>query len=108
MNIKNIRTWNVEDRLAETHIVDYWRESLELDGDRMVPFEIELFYRHAEEKRQKAENLVKIEIEKLGGQVLNRSHIASISYHALLVQLPRNKIETLITQYEDIALMHVV
>lgn len=107
VNIKNIRTWNVEDRLAETHIVDYWRESLELDGDRMVPFEIELFYRHAEEKRQKAENLVKIEIEKLGGQVLNRSHIASISYHALLVQLPRNKIETLITQYEDIALMHV-
>ena len=44
INIKNIRQWNSQDRIAETHIVDYWKESLEIDGDIPVPFEIELFF----------------------------------------------------------------
>ena len=42
---KNIRRWNAQDRIAETHAIDYWRESLEFDGNSPVPFEIELFFR---------------------------------------------------------------
>lgn len=42
-HIKNIRKWSAQDRIAETHAVEYWRESLEFGGDSLVPFEIELF-----------------------------------------------------------------
>ena len=42
-HIKDIRKWDARDRITETHALDYWRESLEFDGDSPVPFEIELF-----------------------------------------------------------------
>ncbi len=106
-NIKTIRKWNSEDRIQETQIIDYWRETLEDDGNIVVPFEVELFYRNSEDKRFLSENLVTEEIRKLGGQVLCKSHIAEISYHALLVELPRNKIEELINNYEQVKLVHI-
>lgn len=43
-HIKDIRKWDARDRITETHALDYWRESLEFDGDSPVPFEIELWF----------------------------------------------------------------
>ena len=50
-HIRDIRKWDARDRIAETHAVEYWRESLEFDGDSPVPFEIELFFRSDATKR---------------------------------------------------------
>lgn len=107
VNIKNVRTWTSEDRIQETQVIEYWRESLEIDGNTAVPFEIELFYRKNIEKSSLAESVVKDEIERLGGRVLNKCHIDEIAYHALLVELPRNRIEELINNYEQVELAHI-
>lgn len=107
VNIKKIRTWTSEDRIQETQVIEYWRESLEIDGNTAVPFEVELFYRKDKGKRSLAESVVTAEIERLGGRVLNKCHIDEIAYHALLVELPRNRIEELINNYEQVQLVHI-
>ena len=66
-HIKNIRRWNAQDRIAETHAIDYWRESLEFDGNSPVPFEIELFFRSDFQKRHIAVDTISREIQSLGG-----------------------------------------
>lgn len=107
VNIKNIRTWTSEDRIQETQVIEYWRESLEIDGNIAVPFEVELFYRQDEHKRNLAEKIVASEIENLNGHILGRCHISEILYHALLVELPRNRIEELLERYEQVKLVHI-
>lgn len=107
VNIKKIRKWTSKDRIQETRVIDYWRESLEIDGHIPIPFEVELFYRKNSVNRSLAESAVTIEIEKLGGHVLNKCHIAEIAYHALLVELPRNEIEKLIHNHEQVQLVHI-
>ncbi len=105
--IKAIRKWEAQDRISETHVVDYWREMLAIDGDSLVPFEIELFYRNDLQKRSVAAQTVTHEIQALGGQILQECTIGEISYHAILAELPRNTIEKLINNYTEIALVHV-
>ena len=107
VNIKGIRTWNAIDRIQETQVMEYWKESLEIDGNISVPFEVELFHRQDARKRNQAENVVTLEIERLGGHIINKCHIDEISYHALLVELPRNKIEELVSNYEQVQLVHI-
>lgn len=106
-NIKNIRRWNAQDRIAETSAIKYWKESLSFDGDSLVPFEIELFYRAETGKRQIATRAITYEVNELGGSVKQECVIEGISYHALLVELPRNSIESLINNYENIGLAQV-
>lgn len=106
-NIKNIRRWSAKDRIAETYAVEYWRESLEIDGLQTVPFEIELFYRNQEEKRKNSTQIITYEVNRLGGKVMQECVIQAISYHSLLVELPRRSIEGLVNDYESIALTQV-
>lgn len=106
-NIKNIRRWNAQDRISETYTLKYWRDNLLIDGDVPVPFEIELFYRAEIEKRQMAVRTIKYEVGQLGGSVNQECVIDEISYHALLVELPRSSIESLVNNYENIGLAQV-
>lgn len=106
-NIKEIRKWDAKDRIAETHAVDYWRESLELDGDSPVPFEIELFFRGDAAKRNNATEAIRQEIQSLSGRVIQECVIGEIFYHGMLVELPRIAIEGLVNQYEEIELSQV-
>ena len=106
-NIKEIRKWDAKDRTAETHAVDYWRESLELDGDSPVPFEIELFFRSDATKRNNATKTIRQEIQSLSGRVIQECVIDEIFYHGMLVELPRIAIEGLVNRYEEIELSQV-
>lgn len=106
-NIKEIRKWDAKDRIAETHAVDYWRESLELDGDSPVPFEIELFFRADAAKRNNATETIRQEIQSLSGHVIQECVIGEIFYHGILVELPRIAIEDLVNRYEEIELSQV-
>lgn len=105
--IKYIRRWNAQDRIAETFALEYWRENLLFDGDVPIPFEIEIFYRAEAEKRQMAVRTISYEVAQLGGSVNQECVIEAISYHALLVELPRNSIENLVNNYENIGLAQV-
>lgn len=106
-HIRNIRKWDAQDRIAETHTVEYWRGSLECDGDSPVPFEIELFYRNDATKRNNAAETIRREIQSLGGRVIQDCVISEIFYHGMLVELPRISIEDLVNRYEEIELSQV-
>lgn len=106
-HIKEIRKWDARDRIAETHAVDYWRESLELDGEAPVPFEIELFFRGEERKRSIAAETIRREVQQLSGRVIQECVISEIFFHGMLVELPRASIEDLVNRYEEIELSQV-
>lgn len=106
-HIRDIRKWDARDRIAETHAIEYWRQSLESDGDLLVPFEIELFFRSDMTKRNNAAATIRREIQSLGGHVIQECVISEIFYHGLLVELPKASIEGLVNRYEEIELSQV-
>ncbi len=106
-HVKNIRKWEAIDRYEETGIIQSWRNDLAITGDMSSPFEIELFYRKDENKRNIAANTVRSAVSEFGGEIISECVIPEIAYHALLAILPRNVIETLVEQYDSIALSHI-
>ena len=97
--LKSIRLWNAQDRIYETKAIEYWKEELEFTGKDIVTFEIELFCRNNEDKRTKSISEVTYAISALGGHVLKICYIEEISYHSLLVNLPRAEIQQLVDNY---------
>lgn len=94
--LRDVHAWGPEDRFLDTGILDYWRETVEVKGMSPSPFEIELFYRSSEDKRQLASNSVRDTIKKLGGRVLIECVIEEIQYHGMMATLPTQRVEELL------------
>lgn len=97
--LKDIRRWDVQDRLSETGILQKWHEELEYGEERSSPFEIELWFRGNEELRAASENTVMDLVQEAGGRVLGQSIIEGIAYHALLAELPINSIHSIVNNF---------
>ena len=106
-HIYTIRKWEAKDRFAETGILEYWREDLGISGNEPTPFEIELFYRNDPDKRAIASQTVRKGVIDQGGRILKEYVSSDIAYHAMIAELPRNVIEDLVKNYEDIVLSQV-
>ena len=86
--LRDVRHWDVQDRLRETGVLEDWRERIE-NGQEEVPCEIELWYRQDPEQRSSAQKRVSdLVVKGLNGQVVDQADIPEISYHALSVRLP--------------------
>jgi hypothetical protein len=96
LNLKSVRRWDVQDRLMETGVIEYWKNSLELDGDRVIPFEAELWFRASNVLRTTSANLIADLVQQAGGRILSQSIIEGIAYHGLLAELPANAIRVII------------
>lgn len=96
LHLKSIRRWDVQDRLLETGVIDIWHEDLEYDGDRVIPFEAELWFRGSDELRAVSASQVTNLVQQAGGRILNQSVIEGIAYHGLLAELPANAIRTIV------------
>ena len=96
LHLKSIRPWDVQDRLHETRVIEYWQEDLQYDGDRVITFEAELWFRGSAELRQSSANYVMELVQQLGGRILSQSAIEGIAYHGLLAELPANAIRSII------------
>lgn len=107
VHIKTIRRWGPEDRIYETNIMEYWKESLEIAGNQEVPFEIELFFRNDPTKRRVAYETVRRAVVELGGIVRSQCEIESINYHSMLVVLPRQQIQLLVDTYDQISIVTI-
>lgn len=94
--LKDIRRWSIQDRIGETGVLDVWQEDLEHDGTRAIRFEVELWFRGTDNKRQEAQGQVQTLIEGLGGSLLGDCTIADIAYHALLAEIPANAAQQII------------
>lgn len=95
-----IRRWGPEDRIRETGLLNRWREKLNMIGNSVSPVlvEVELWYRRDPSVRAAAEEHVQQVITASGGQVLDRSQIGEIGYHAILAELPIQQVQTVVAQ----------
>lgn len=88
--LRNVRKWDRQDRFS-TGVLDAWRELLEFNPIT-IKFEIELWYRHAEEKRVASENRVRQIVEDCGGRIIRVVRYDMIQYHAMVVEVPADVI----------------
>lgn len=96
LHLKNIRRWDVQDRLLETGLIDIWQEDLQYDAERVVLFEAELWFRGNDELRAASANRVTNLVQQAGGRVVSQSVIDGIAYHGLLAELPANSIRSIV------------
>ena len=97
--LRTIRPWDVQDRLGETGLLNEWKDRLQ-NGERLVPFEAELWFRKSETLRAQAEERVRQAVTAVGGRVLRRSVIAEIGYHAILGEVPAQPAEAIVRHPE--------
>lgn len=98
--LKQIRPWNVHDRLHETGVIEDWRFRLKYEPE-FIPFEIELWHRSTRGRRQDAERRIRSEIESLGGSVVQQCTISDIAYHGMLGRLPPAQVQLMIDKQHD-------
>lgn len=98
-NLYDIRPWGPEDRIRETGLADDWRARLAGDAT-MVPFEAELWFRNAYAIRQRVEAHFLESIRSSGGVAVQRLVIQEIAYHAVLGEIPADRIRDLIDRPE--------
>lgn len=102
-NLYTIRRWNLQDRLEGSYLLENWQFKKD-NGCTDLSLEIELWYRRDYRKRQHSQNVIKLEIEKLGGKILNCCDIPEIKYHAILASVPANVFDSL-KNNEEISLL---
>jgi len=98
LQLKDIRRWDVQDRLEETGVLSVWREELKdtQSANMTVSCEIELWFRSDPSKRDAAQQNVTSRIQQAGGQIVSQAVIPKIAYHALLATLSRNEIQNIL------------
>ena len=103
--LREVRRWDVRDRLRDTGVLDDWRERVAA-GEDVVPCEIELWYRGSQASQDAARDRVAALVEQEGGTVLAEANIANIRYRALLTTLPAESVGSLLaTGDENMALV---
>lgn len=94
--LKNIRTWDVSDRLLETGLLEDWRERVQF-GQDILPFEIELWFRANDDERRRAKQEIEGLVGVEGGSILHEVTIPEIAYHAILAQLPVKAVQSILS-----------
>ena len=94
-HLHTVRTWDAEDRLRETGVLEDWQDRVE-SGQEIVPFEVELWFREDPERLRQAESHVRSIIESLDGEVVSRCVISAIAYHGILARLPVARIREVV------------
>lgn len=100
IHLKDIRRWDVKDRLAETKVIEYWEERLQHEMGT-IRFEVELWCRGNETKRQQAFENLRRQIANGGGQCVSQAYIPPILYHGVLAELPATKVRQTIQEIHD-------
>jgi len=96
LHLKDIRRWGIQDRLHETHVIEYWEESLHAFPDQPIKFEIELWHRRSPEARAYSIEEVSNLITAKGGRVISQCAIGEIAYNAILAELPPQEISNIL------------
>ena len=93
-----IRRWGPEDRIRETGLRQQWQETLDMIGQSVstVMVEVELWYRRDPIQRAAAEAHVEEIVRTSNGNIVDRSQIGGIGYHALLAELPAQQVQSVL------------
>ena len=85
-HLADVRAWGPKDRLTKEAIED-WRERLQFAPDTPIRFEVEFWYRDNAARRETAEAAIAEKLRELGAELLDRSVINAIRYHAVLTHV---------------------
>ncbi|MGW4094060.1 S8 family peptidase [Nocardia sp. NPDC004750] len=101
--LRDIRKWDVTDRIRDTGLLEQWNERLQVAGQSPSPVtvEIELWFRRTPEERAAAHAHVKNLVDAVGGRILDHAQIAPIAYHGLLVEVPVQQVRTVLHEGAD-------
>ena len=94
-HLRNIRPWGYEDRIRETGVLEDWQYRV-AQGQEIIPFEGELWFRRESGRRRQVEEYVRSIVEVSGGQVLRSCVISEIGYHGLLGMLPVGRVREVV------------
>ncbi|MCY3901132.1 MAG: S8 family peptidase [Caldilineaceae bacterium] len=103
----DIRPWSAEDRIRETGIMEDLEARLQ-DGQEVIPFEVELWYRQRPQQREEAAAHLRALIASMGGEITQRCALDDIAYHAILGQAPRDHVLDIVRRRdapEDVELL---
>lgn len=102
--LRTVRIWDVEDRFRATGMQEVWQRAVAEDRDP-EPFAVELWYREDAAKREAAERSLRRFVHLSDGQVLGLpTLIPEIAYHALIISLPKQRVEQLLQDLRSVAL----
>ena len=97
--LRTVRFWGPQDRLAEFGLFEDWRFRLEnSDETALLPFEAELWFGSTPIRRQQAETRFRDVVNSLGGEISQTSVISEISYHGVLGRVPADRVSELVGQ----------
>ena len=102
----DIHIWGAKERLEETGILEAWQTDLQDPSLQNVYCEIELFFRSDSSKRVSAQNEIENAIRAVNGSIISQACIPEIEYHAILVKIPRDYAEQIITN-QSVALVNL-
>jgi hypothetical protein len=94
-HLHEVRYWDVEDRVRETGVLDYWKREVELKKgtSSTIPFEVELSFSDDPADRARRQQSVEQLVLDEEGEVTAVCQIPEIRFHALKVELPVDRIE---------------
>lgn len=96
--LRDVRRWSPADRIAETGVLECWREAVAIGA--MTIFEVEFWFRSDPAKRQQAYGEVERLVQELGGQCLDHATIPEIIYHTALVEIPGRVVQEFLAEIQ--------
>ena len=106
--LRTVRFWGPEDRIAEFGLLENWRFLLEHAKDTdMLPFEADLWFNRTSVRRLQAERRFEHMVLSLGGEIVQRVRIPEISYHGILGRIPAVHASALVAQSRNHVLLLV-
>ncbi len=101
--LRDIRFWDAQDRLAHTGVLEYWRERLAAAD--VVPFEVEFWFRHSAEARARSSERLRALVNASQGTITQEAVVEEIEFHGAVGRLARNEVERIIANL-DSAVIH--
>ena len=98
-HLREIRPWDVEDRLADTGLLEDWNQRAEF-GQEMVSFEAELWYRGSDARRRTGAEQLRQLVEVLGGEIVSECVVEDIAYHGILGRIDVAQVRDVIDRPE--------
>lgn len=95
-HLHTIRPWDAEDRIRDTGLLKDWELRVR-HGQKIVPFEVELWFRENPGRQQQAEAYLGNVIDSLGGEIVQQCVIPQIAYHGVLGRIPSGELSGLLS-----------
>lgn len=93
--LRTIRPWDASDRVDDD-MRAYWQEQVD-GGQDFIRFEIETWLFTSNAKNASARMEIDTLVRELGGRILSSALIEEIAYHGLLVELPADAVQAILT-----------